>query len=398
MMGTYGLLVLFAFIGLGASTIRLNIASDGNYVLLKPQTGNGRVETRWELKSCKGCKMVLGCQFRTQSCNDALFKIDTGGSFSQHCPEESVSVFNTSNKDFMSVTIENNGPDVAAFCHVKATGKFIDLPEVDIDSSEHGSERLSKKKPTCRCGWTNKSPARIVNGKEAGVNEYPFIALIIKKITRFPFCGGSIITVRHILTAAHCTYSETEALSVLIGEHDIRTWKETKATKIIDVQRIINHPDYNNITQVHDIAILELKDPIEFSNLVGRVCMPSKSISENEYSKVMGWGLLSTHGNPSPVLMKVNVKTIDIGICGTIYMLNTTARTQICTYNNQKDSCQGDSGGPLVHLNPKTNMLEQVALVSFGRDCASTDPGVNTDVKKYEDWIKNEVKGQELCY
>ncbi|KAK9510635.1 hypothetical protein O3M35_005376 [Rhynocoris fuscipes] len=404
MTGNRIILIGLCLIGI-ASAIDLNIASDGKNVLLRPQTGNDRIETRWRLKANKGCKLVLGCMFRAPSCNKATIKVDTGGKLSHHCPEMGMSFFNTSIKDSMSVTIENVGTDLGAYCHVKATTAYIDLPEPVIDSSEHGVPIKPQASSGCRCGWSNKNSKRIVNGKEAGVNEFPFMALIIEKKTRFPFCGGSIITTRHVLTAAHCSHPYPEnSLSVIVGEHDIRTWTETKATKIIHVEKIKNHPDYDNVTATHDIAILYLEEDVPLSDQVGRICMPTPQKPMNSWIKVMGWGLLKDEdlgGKASPVLHKVNLKVIDLDICKTIYGIDSSKNRQICTYNNQKDSCQGDSGGPLVTVDKSTRLFYQVAVVSFGLKCASTDPGVNTNVLHYMDWIKNTIKATkdvELCY
>uniref|UniRef100_A0AB38ZE65 Venom S1 protease 6 n=1 Tax=Ectomocoris sp. TaxID=3104572 RepID=A0AB38ZE65_9HEMI len=398
--GSYGgYLVIFSLIFGFASTIDLNVKDDGKNVFLQPNVGQGRIETQWNIRTCKGCKLVLGCAFKTNTCKGATIKVDVGGKFSQHCPDPDwMTFFNTSNKDFMSVTIENVGPSVLAFCQVKSTIAYIDLPEEIIDSSEFGLEKLKNKSPTtCRCGWSNKSPKRIVGGREATVNEYPFIALIMEKKTRFPFCGGSIITKRHVLTAAHCTFPNKDVeLSVVLGEHDVTTWKETSATEVIDVKQMFNHPQYNQDNVQNDIAIVELVKDIVFNNLIGPVCMPKKPIDlVDTYLRVMGWGLTKDGGQASSILRKVDVKIINPKVCEVIY---GTVPTQICAYNNQKDSCQGDSGGPLVIINEDTNMFVQEAVVSFGRECASTDPGVNTKLSAYMDWVKQQVKGYELCY
>uniref|UniRef100_A0AB38ZES6 Venom S1 protease 46 n=1 Tax=Oncocephalus sp. TaxID=2944721 RepID=A0AB38ZES6_9HEMI len=412
MMGTYGLLVLFAFIGLGASTIRLNIASDGNNVRLTPQTSSGKVKTQWELRAGKGCKMAMRCYFNTHSCENALIKIDTGGAISQYCASVGSSFFNTSNKDIMSVTIENVGSTVGAHCDVKATESYIDHPQAHFDSSEHGMEKPTWKKTTCRCGWTNKSPARIIGGQQAGVNEFPFMALLISENSKSKiFCGGSIISKNHILSAAHCTHGYTKIV-VRVGEHDIRTTKETKATQIIDVKKVIDHPNYKENTVENDITILVLKESIKFNNLVGPVCMPSSTSKsknqqhlKNYYLKIIGWGLtndFSQGGRPSPVLKKATVKVIDMKICNILFSVSDKShKSQICTYNNDKSSCGGDSGGPLFRVDYLTNMYVKEALTSYGYNCIGTDPSVNTKVSNYIDWIEQVIKDNdpaEMCH
>ena len=62
----------------------------------------------------------------------------------------------------------------------------------------------------CQCGVSNGAQVeeitnRIINGQEASPNEYPWQVALVRAGGHSPICGGSIISDRHILTAAHCT-------------------------------------------------------------------------------------------------------------------------------------------------------------------------------------------------
>ena len=86
----------------------------------------------------------------------------------------------------------------------------------------------------CKCGVRNKparSPInRIVGGWQTANNEYPWQVFLLN--TEAPIdewrCGGSIITSRTILTAAHCLWSSKggrlplTSLLVIVGEHDLK--------------------------------------------------------------------------------------------------------------------------------------------------------------------------------
>jgi secreted trypsin-like serine protease len=47
--------------------------------------------------------------------------------------------------------------------------------------------------------------SKIINGYETKPNEYPWQVALVKSGRHTPFCGGSIISDKHVLTAAHCT-------------------------------------------------------------------------------------------------------------------------------------------------------------------------------------------------
>jgi len=81
-------------------------------------------------------------------------------------------------------------------------------------SSVNGSNPNS-----CKCGTFS---SRIVGGFIASPNSFPYqIGLMLASSTK-PFCGGTIISTKYVLTAAHCTknYASSNRLRVSISDVD----------------------------------------------------------------------------------------------------------------------------------------------------------------------------------
>jgi len=389
------LVVLLALCGLSmADVYRVNLVANQPRIFLNPPQDHQR-ETTWDLRAPVGSKIVLACILSVRDCTRAQFLIDNGEGETIHCGPENYVAFRNSVTNQMIVTFLSVAGPRSGYCQVSATLPYLHLRPDPIDSTEDGTFE-GKRKTSCKCGWANKeSGSRIVGGRETLPNEYPFPVLLMTADRRTRFCGGSIISPRHVLTAAHCTWPmKGLKLAVMVGLHD--TQRANKYAKVIDVKTWYDHPGYNNRTNIHDISILLLEEKIKFNQYVGPVCLPNKKVDlTNQYIKVMGWGLTrdkSLGGRVSPHLRKVNLRVVDIDICKTIYEVDNVNPTQVCTHDYLRDSCQGDSGGPLVWLDKETNRYVQVALVSYGRECASTEPGVNTDVYHYMPWINKIIQ------
>jgi len=275
--------------------------------------------------------------------------------------------------------------------------KFHKMASEEVDSTEHGTVP-GPKGTTCPCGWTNKESQRIANGVETKVHEYPFMAALAIKYGdghRFVFCGSTIITPYHALTAAHCTVLSPGVgrFILVIGGHDMNRGDQMQE---IDVKEVVNH-NYENRTHDNDIAVIVLKEKIQFNQYVGPICLPTGPIDlEYNYIKIIGWGM-THHENPSPdmVLRKVNTRILPLESCkwSFPYQFKMNPPKKMCSYATKRSSCFGDSGGPLTWLDPETNRYTQIGVVSFGsKECANDRPRVGADVREYLDWIHKAIR------
>ncbi|EFN82104.1 Ovochymase-2, partial [Harpegnathos saltator] len=82
--------------------------------------------------------------------------------------------------------------------------------------------RAEKPSHECRCSWKNRVP--IVDGNETGVNEFPMMAGLVDVMDKRIYCGATIISTQHVITAAHCVERKNLGeLGVVVGDHDTST-------------------------------------------------------------------------------------------------------------------------------------------------------------------------------
>merc|ERR1719189_318282 len=243
----------------------------------------------------------------------------------------------------------------------------------------------------CSCGIPNRS-MRIVGGQETEVNEFPWQVGLVSRNGKTPWCGGTLISDRHVLTAAHCTAGgSTRSIKVLLGEHRI----DDNSYTIMPISAITDDPTYNDGNFQNDFSILTLVEPVTFSATIAPARMPAETSKTfaGDLATVSGWGTLASGGNQPSVLHSVEVTVTTNDQCAQAYG-NNIGDMNICAADSGKDSCQGDSGGPLVVQENGRYVI--AGVVSWGYGCAYDGyPGVYARTTYRKDWILANTAGTQ---
>lgn len=298
---------------------------------------------------------------------------------------------------------------------------------------------------------------RVVSGVASCAEKAPWNVLIERRSRRKRrrrrmvgggigiLCGGTLVSSRHIVTAAHCVFSNRnqarscrepylsmsakecarsrcppqclrlgpDSLNVYVGVTDRS--KHSKSDKM-RVEKIIIHPGWdrkdplNNITAGHDLAVLVLAKPVSFSTTVWPACVPTTSDrilqSINTPVEAFGFGVRDIVDDDriyAEILNKANLKMTDRVKCRSLWKTNGD---QLCAKGDEEqsssripDTCSGDSGGGLVARRSDDRFVV-MGVVSFGEsDCGVRGgrPGVYTNLLTHSGWVRRVMGTGSSC-
>ena len=82
-------------------------------------------------------------------------------------------------------------------------------------------------------------------------------------------------------------------MSIVFGKHDFTADESGQQT--IVMKRYIVHKDYNPTTVDNDIALVELKDDVVFTDHVSPICLPTTDVPDETMCFTTGWGNTSKY-------------------------------------------------------------------------------------------------------
>lgn len=241
--------------------------------------------------------------------------------------------------------------------------------------------------------------SRIIGGTSTTIERFPY-AVQVQRSNQLT-CGGTLLTNRAVLSAAHC-FVDRFTPRPDPSQYTIRAGTALRGSggTTSRVSVIVVHQSYNTVTHDADVALMVLASRLSFSTKINRASLPmqGQSLPVNTGLIHVGWGTTIAGINALPTtLQEVTVRKVNWTTCAERYryLQAITGEPFLVTTNmicaglldvGGADACQGDSGGPLLYGNIV------VGITSWGYSCGHPSyPGVSARVASFTNWINTTV-------
>ncbi|XP_054747777.1 coagulation factor VII-like isoform X1 [Anastrepha obliqua] len=240
----------------------------------------------------------------------------------------------------------------------------------------------------------------VYGGVEVARGQFPWLTAIYKKDTdALSFkCGGSLVSRRTVISAAHCFRRlRAEQIVLYFGRYDLESYSED-GIESRNVDKLIIHPEYENDKPNADIALLQIEPIDKFSRYIQPICLWSEttesSLIVGRTATVVGWGYEGKRDqdiSPLPKMVDVTVVSKQDCLSSSAAFQQLVTDNTICAGNRDGTGpCMGDSGGGLMVQRNGRWVLRGIVSVgqSSRQHCNLYEYVVYCDMAKYVTWVR----------
>ncbi|XP_055915313.1 serine protease SP24D-like [Eupeodes corollae] len=220
---------------------------------------------------------------------------------------------------------------------------------------------------------------RIVGGQNAAEGQFPH--QISLRRNKQHTCGGSIISNKYVLTAAHCVV-QSGITPYPANQFSIYAGSTNRVSGGIEVAvaNIKVHEKYGNF--LNDLAVLTLAKSLSFSKKIAPISLQNREIPHDAQVLISGWGRLSTNGDIPMQLQYNTLNAVSERRCFASQGLNDDSILCLAHQKNN-GACNGDSGGPATY---QGKLVGVAGFVVMG--CGSRNPDGYAKVSHHIQWIQ----------
>jgi secreted trypsin-like serine protease len=232
---------------------------------------------------------------------------------------------------------------------------------------------------------------RIVGGSQVSISQYPWQAAVVDTGSgdahQRQFCGGSLLTSRIVITAAHCVVGLNPGdVDVVLGRTTLSDASQGAEIGVIGVSYRSNFDDNYQGDDVprFDAGYLVLNAPSAQPQIKIATADERSLWDPGDPVEISGWGCTSEPTilscSTSDTLRATTVNIVSDPTCSADYGADFDSSTMVCAAAPGKDTCNGDSGGPL-EAPIGGGVYRLVGITGWGDGCARPGaPGVYTRV------------------